>query len=69
MICLVSFSGADNYALRIPVKCGNAYEYAFATFGTGESLDALPVNEDEIGKYISLDLPRMSGIIIKKSKD
>ena len=69
LVCVVSFSGSDKHGLRIPIADGDWYEYAFCTFGTGEVQAPIPVSHGDNGKYVLLDVPRMSGIILKKSKN
>ncbi len=69
LICIVSFSGADNKGLRIPVSDGRGYDFVFTTFGTGEPQAGLEVYEEENGRCIYVDVPRMSGVILKKSSD
>ena len=62
------FSGADRHSLYIPVKDGELYEYAFTTFGTGEAQAPIVVLHNEHGKYFNVDVPRMSGMVLRKAK-
>ena len=68
LICIISFSGADRHSLYIPVKDGELYEYAFTTFGTGEAQAPIVVLHNENGKYFNVDVPRMSGMVLRKAK-
>ncbi len=68
LICIASFSGCDKSDLLIPVSDGEYYEYAFTTFGTGEKQEPIVVCERDGGKYFTVDVPRMSGMVLRKAK-
>ena len=59
----------DGFGAFYKVKDGEKYDFAFSTYGTGEETEGLSVFEEEKEKCIYVDIPRMSGVILKKSSD
>lgn len=66
IIVLISFSGADRPAYRLPLPEHGVYDVVFST-GTAPGKTAYPTEKDDGGNpYLTMDLPALSGVLLRR---
>ncbi|MBQ1244395.1 MAG: 1,4-alpha-glucan branching protein GlgB [Clostridia bacterium] len=66
LICVISFSGVWHDNLKIRVDESGVYDVFFESEGDGAKREGVYAKEDEFGYYLELNIPHMSGIVLKR---